>query len=566
MKKKKPVTARPVGMSNALTPDLRRKRQEYRKKRRFKSFLLIFISAIVLCCAAVFIISFMGSDIIHTLTIEAGDEMVQASDFFEDDVIASFISGDDIDTTKPGQYDLVVRSGILRHNVSLTVQDTVAPVAKPRHLKIRQGSEKIKPDDFVKNIQDKTDVTVTLSKTPDTNIPGDTDIIVTLTDAGNNETSYSAKLTVFPEEVSPAVSIEAGSADFSVRDFLASGAPSYEGDAILTEIPVGFLNRVGSTKLEIMYNSAVYTVTARVEDTTPPAGYIVNQSVYKGTKIPASDFVTRFYDATEVSVRYAEEPDFDTVGQQVIELILEDGGKNTKSYRATLDVKADTTKPAISAEGRTVYIGDNIRFTEGVTAKDNCDGEVPVTVDIGDFDKNTPGTYKIIFKATDKSGNTAEKSVYFKLEEKRAYRYTQEVIDSLFAPVYSRIITGNMTDTEKIKAIYTYVRENITYNGTSEKSDWEQEAYRGLRAKAGDSFTFYAISRKLLTMAGIENKEVQRVNSDSSHYWNMIYYNGQWYHFDACPHYKDFPIESYMLTDKEAADYSKKTGGYYTYK
>ena len=110
------------------------------------------------------------------------------------------------------------------------------------------------------------------------------------------------------------------------------------------------------------------------------------------------------------------------------------------------------------------------------------------------------------------------------------------------------------------------MRENISYTGTSGKSDWEQEAYRGLRSRSGDSFSFYSISRKLLTMAGIENTPVERINSDSSHYWNMIFIDGVRYHFDACPHYKDFPIESYMLTDKEAAEYSEKTGGYYTYK
>ena len=566
MKKKRPAESRPIGMSNALTPDLRRRRQEYRKKRRLKASLLIFVSAVVLCCAAVFIISFMGANVISSITIEAGEEMVAASDFFDGDVMATFVSGNEIDTAIPGTYNITVRNGIMTHRVTLNVQDTVAPVAKPKTVRIRASQQLLKAEDFVKNIQDKTNVTASFEMTPDPSVPGDSDVIVILTDAGGNETRYTAKLTVFPEEISPTASVEAGNKSFSVRSFLTDDAPEYEGDTILTEIPDGFINKVGSTKLEIMYNSAVYTVTATVEDTVPPAGYIVNQSVYKGTSIPASDFVTKFYDETEVTVSYSEEPDFDKIGQQVIGLVLEDGGKNTKTYRATLTVKADTTKPKITAEGRTVYIGDNIRFSEGVTATDNCDGEIPVTVDIGDFDKNTPGTYKIIFRAVDSSGNEAEKSVYFKLENKRAYQYTQEVIDSLFNPLYAKIIDDDMTDVEKMKAVYTYVRENISYTGTSEKSDWEQEAYRGLRSKSGDAFTFYAISRKLLTMAGIENKEVQRVGSDSAHYWNMVKYNGQWYHFDTCPHYKDYPIDSFMLTDKEAAEYSKKTGGYYKYK
>ncbi|MGN1117109.1 MAG: transglutaminase domain-containing protein [Acutalibacteraceae bacterium] len=557
---------KPAAVSNAFTPDLRRKRQEYRKKRKLKASILVLIASLLLFAAAVFIFGFMGTTVIRSITIEAGDDMVSASDFFEDDVRAFFVSKDEIDTSKPGEYELTVRNGILFYHVTLNIQDTVPPEAKPKQVRIRQGNGQVSAMDFVKSVSDKTEVTAEFETPPDFNKAGDSNVNVILSDLGGNTTRIESKITVFPEEVSSSVTVEAGYADLSVRDFLSQDAQEYEGDCIVTEVGEDLFHKVGSTKIEIMYCSAVYTVTVTVEDTKPPAGYIINRTTYKGVPIAAEDFVKKFYDETKVSVSYTEEPNFDEVGSKVLEIVLEDGGKNTRTYNVTLTVIADTEKPIISAEDRTVYIGDNIRFSEGVTATDNCDGELEVTVDIGDFDRETPGTYPIKFTATDKSGNTAEKTVNFTLKQKYAYSYTQEVIDSLFTSVFNEIVNEHMTDKDKMRAIYDYVRENISYNGTSEKSDWEQEAYRGLRSKQGDSFTFYAISRKLLTMAGIENKEVQRINSDSSHYWNMVLYNGEWYHFDTCPHYKDYPIDSFMLTDKEAADYSKLTGGYYTYK
>lgn len=566
MKKKSSVEKTPIGMSNAIAPDLQRKRQKYRQKRKLKAALLVSVSAIVLLAAAVFIFGFMRSSVIPEITLEAGDEAVTASDFFEGNVRAFFVGDSDIDTSKPGAYSLTVRNGILFYHVKLNVEDTVAPSAKVKHLRIRQGKKTVSAMDFLKNVKDETEVTATFEKPIDYNSPGDSDVSVILTDLGGNETRYDTKITIFPEELNPSASVEAGYANLSVKDFLADGAQSYEGDCILTELPEGLTNKVGTTKIEIMYCSTVYTVSLEVEDTVPPGCSVKNVTLFKGESAEPEEFINTIRDNTKVNVTFVTPPDFNKVGQTVVELQLEDGGRNTSIYKAILTVKADTTPPSITALNRTVYIGDNIRFSEGVKAYDECDGELEVEIDKGSFDKDTPGEYIVKFTATDKSGNTATKNVIFIVKKKPYYLYTHDVMDQLFYSTYSKIITTSMTDKEKMRAIYDYIRENISFNGTSEKSDWEQEAYRGLRSKEGDSFTFYAISRKLLTMAGIENKEVTRINSESFHYWNMVQYEGKWYHFDTCPHYKDFPIDSFMLTDEEAAEYSKKTGGYYTYK
>lgn len=567
MKNKTPAEKVPIGMSNALTPDLQKKRQEYRKQRHFKSSLIIAVFAVVLVTVAVLIFSFMSIGVERSLTIEAGDDMVNAEDFFKKETRAFFVNEELPDTSKPGKYDLTVRNGIIRHNVTLYIQDTQPPVAVPKHVRMKQGKKILSASSFVKNISDKTEVTAEFEAPLDYNKLGDSDVTVILTDLGDNVTRYDTKLTVYPEEIIPDITVEAGYAGLSVRDFLQSGSPEYDGDCIVTEINDELLHKAGANYIEIMYCSVIYTVKLTVKDTVSPAGYVVSQVTYKGKPIEAEAFISKVYDETPVTISYTEEPDFDSIGAKIVEIILRDGAGNTRTYKATLTVEGDTGKPVIEAENRTVYIGDNIRFSDGVKAFDDCDGEVPVTVDIGGFDKETAGEYPVKFSATDKSGNTAERTVIFTLKNKFAYQYTHEVMDALFSSVYSGLeINEAMSEKEKVKKIYDYVRENISYNGTSEKSDWEQEAYRGLRSKSGDSFTFYSISRKLLTMAGIENTPVERIKSDSSHYWNMITVDGVKYHFDTCPHYKDFPIDSYMLTDKEAAEYSKKTGGYYTYK
>ena len=89
----------------------------------------------------------------------------------------------------------------------------------------------------------------------------------------------------------------------------------------------------------------------------------------------------------------------------------------------------------------------------------------------------------------------------------------------------------------------------------------------GLTRRKGDCFTYYAVSRALLTAVGIDNLEVTRMGGPTSHYWNLINCGDGWYHFDATPRSSKMPpFVSFMFTDEEAADYTAKAGrSYYAF-
>ena len=55
-----------------------------------------------------------------------------------------------------------------------------------------------------------------------------------------------------------------------------------------------------------------------------------------------------------------------------------------------------------------------------------------------------------------------------------------------------------MSVPEQAYAIFDYCYSNIIYTGTSDKTDWKSEAYRGLTEGVGDCFTFYSASYALL--------------------------------------------------------------------
>ena len=145
--------------------------------------------------------------------------------------------------------------------------------------------------------------------------------------------------------------------------------------------------------------------------------------------------------------------------------------------------------------------------------------------------------------------------------------FTQEGLDELVQQAIDNIITPGMTRLEQAKAVWKFAKNGISYTGKSDKSDWRSGAFEGLRTRRGDCFTYYAVSRALLTALGIDNLEVQRVGGPTSHYWNLVNCGDGWYHFDATPRSSKMPyFVSFMFTDKEAADYTARAGrNYYTF-
>ena len=73
----------------------------------------------------------------------------------------------------------------------------------------------------------------------------------------------------------------------------------------------------------------------------------------------------------------------------------------------------DVTKPVINgAKNHTYVIGATVpNWLNGVTATDDVDGSVTVTVDASALKLDVAGTYDLVYKAADKAGNEATKTV-----------------------------------------------------------------------------------------------------------------------------------------------------------
>ena len=102
--------------------------------------------------------------------------------------------------------------------------------------------------------------------------------------------------------------------------------------------------------------------------------------------------------------------DLTKIGTYKIFFVATDSSGNTTTVEKTVTVKeevTDITPPVITGTKNFIYIiGEDLpNYLEGVTAIDDVDGELTVTVDDSGVDLLKEGVYSLFFKAVDLSNN-----------------------------------------------------------------------------------------------------------------------------------------------------------------
>ena len=203
------------------------------------------------------------------------------------------------------------------------------------------------------------------------------------------------------------------------------------------------------------------------------------------------------------------------------------GNETAAVFSLTLAV--DTTPPVLyGVVNRSGYVNEPIAYLKEAYAEDDVDGRVELTVD-SQVVLAKKGKYTVTYTATDRSGNTASKSCTYTLVEPSV---SDEEIHEMVQDILSRIITPDMVTAEKLKAVFEYVRGQVHYTGSSNKSDWRREALRGYREGRGDCFTVYSLTRALLDELQIPYMSVTRKSTATRHYWVIVNIGTGWYHYD----------------------------------
>lgn len=237
---------------------------------------------------------------------------------------------------------------------------------------------------------------------------------------------------------------------------------------------------------------------------------------------------------------------------------------NIKSISRKIEV-LDKTPPIIEgAKDLFVFEGDTISYRKDVVVKDNLDNNIELVIDNSQVNLQKPGEYTLTYHATDGEGNTSSQEVIVTVMKKLPSSVEEEEMFATADQVLSEIIDESMSKKDKAWYIYDWVINHISYSSQVDKTDWILGAQGGFKTRKGDCFTYFSVTKALLTRAGISNLDVTRVGGRSDHYWHLVDYGEGWYHLDTTPQH-DY-LQVFMLTDKEVEEYTVKTNrNYYTY-
>ena len=463
-----------------------------------KHFILGGAAVLVLAVLAALLL--WPGNIVRELTVEAGAHSIEANDFRKADkgIDAQFASDiSAIDLSAIGEYPVSISYKNKTYDCTLIVEDTIAPEAEVRNLAI-YSNETPDPEAFIVSIKDASPVTVQYEKRTDLSQDGSYLLKLFLTDAAGNRAEYEVVLTVFVD----------------------NGVPQLAGV------------------------KAIFTYIGTEPD------YLAGVTAMDDKDLDLEIIV----DKSQVNL--------DAVGTYDITYSVTDAAGNTTTVPSTVTVTDDNTAPTIQGvHNISLYLGSSVSYRSGVIVADDKDPAPKLEVDSSQVDLSNPGTYPLVYTARDMTGNETRLEVTVTVAEKPSSYVDAETINAKADALLKKIVTDDMTDEAKVRAIYSYVRSHFTYSGHSDKTDWLQGAWVMMDDGEGDCFNYYAVTKLLLERLGIPNIDVRKVRNhetDSDHYWSLVSVDGgsTYYHLDTTPRVGDGD-DFCLVTDAFLDAYSK---------
>ena len=461
-------------------------------------------------------------EVFRDVTVELGTEALSIRDFMTENAQGSQVSfvsdPGKIDLSKTGQTRILLKHGIKTHTVTLTVRDTTPPTAEvqeqreiPLSLGIPAAAE------LVSNVQDMSKVRVFYSQEPV--IPedySDVEVCIILEDESGNQLVKNSRF-FFTGWVYDSVTLELGQTLTPEMLLVNPEKDAY----LLDQTDLTAINTVGEHTLTFHQGNAQESCLVTVQDTTAPELTVQNVRRYPGESVELQDFIVSASDLSGEPLLYTAEPLPDCSVQKTHTVVIEaeDASGNVTRREATLWVSKNMSLPEIkgAATPLTVEKNSETDFLAGVTAKDDIDGSIPVTVDTSALDLSTAGTYYITYSAIDSSGNvgTYKRKVTVSPNEEDTAALIKEIAESL---------------PDDPEAIRDYVHDNIAYS-----SNWggDDPVWFGLTQHTGNCFVHANTLKSLLDYKGYETQLIWVKNE--SHYWVILKLEEGWRHIDSTP-------------------------------
>ena len=309
-------------------------------------------------------------------------------------------------------------------------------------------------------------------------------------------------------------------------------------------------------RFTVTFYGSHFPCVLEIVDTTAPVAEGIPQKFYTTDPLPpVEDCIKNIYDLNDTIVEWEEIPDYTWGGYFTAKARVTDAAGNVTIVDVPLTVTRDIRPPVIEGpEDIEVFIGDSISYMENVTVTDDLDPNPTIEVDTSGVVFDEEGSYEVIYRARDLTGNVSEVSIWLTLNEKPDTWVDPEIVYEEARDVLNSITWDGMSDMEMAIQITWWVRYNVHYVSVCDDTNWTRAAYDGLTKRSGNCYVFAMTAKALFDVAGIENMIIIRdPYIYNPHFWNYIQIDGEWYHCDSTPR-MGYDGYFFMLTTDEVRD------------
>lgn len=472
------------------------------------------------------------------VTVELGEKQLTIQDFETEHAWSDrvkFVSDPSgIDLGQVGQTQLTLSHGLQEQTVTLQVVDTTAPSADILQFCQVPANQIPAAETLVSNVQDLSEVKIYYKQEPVIPLDyRDMTVTVVVEDAFGNMLQQDCLMSFLwlREEYT----LEMGE-ELTKEKLLYNP----ERDAtLLDQVQLNKIKAAGIGEYTVtsVFGDREQTCTLTVQDTRGPTLILKNVQCRSARKLKMQNFISSVTDPSGVAeVRLLSQINVKNKGSYPVVIEAEDNCGNITQAEAVLWVADDFQAPKISGDMSELILEKNSDLPdllEGITAKDNKDGALPVECDTNGLDLSVGGTTYITYRATDSSGNKAEKKRKITVLHDEAD--TQALVQSI----------ADQFDDDVTKMRH-YVYYNIGYN-----HDWggDDPVWIGFTEKQGNCYVHTMCLKALLDVKGIENQLIW--TTDKSHYWLLVKVDNAWKHVDPTPCIE--PLQP-LMNDKQRLD------------
>lgn len=506
------------------------------KLTKNKIIVIVSILLITLIGSGAAAAHYLPNRLLQEVTFEIGSaDTVDVNSFFiyEDDQGEFETDINSIDLTKLGTHDVRIKVyNYLTYSSVLKVVDTTKPEVVTRDLNVGFNT-KLEPEDFIVSATDNTEITHKFKNEIDPKKETQEVTIIT-TDIAGNMAETTSKLSFY--NVVTSITKELGeTSELVPEDFLVSTNSDVKIE-FKTQKEIIDKYAVGEHTIILILDGKEVTAKVIVEDTTPPTGTVKNPTFYKDYVVNINDFIEESFDLSGVTLSYKDNtaPNVSKSGEFTQIIVLTDGHGNKTELTATYTVLIDEEKPVISgARDLEIIIGEPFNLRGGTYVTDNVDKDIKLIVDDSKVKTNVEGEYKLIYKATDKAGNSTSQEVTVKVRKRLPYQPMGDTgnptLNEMVDNILSNIIHGEMNNYEKVQRIYNF-GVTIRYAAGDVTNGYATDAINTLRTRIGNCFGRMHAMEALFDRAGIPNRE--QIQYKREHSWNQVNIGNGWQNID----------------------------------